>query len=118
MWVEGRILDTKGNPIANAQIDTWETDENGLYDTQVCGPVHPDELLPSLTGVPVFRLASIPVERCQTAEADCILLPTARTLSERWCEWCHPLLGSGNSSDCAFLFRAVPCPTPFPATDQ
>ena len=35
MWVEGRILDTKGNPIANAQIDTWETDENGLYDTQV-----------------------------------------------------------------------------------
>ena len=26
MWVEGRILDTKGNPIPEAVIETWETD--------------------------------------------------------------------------------------------
>lgn len=35
MFVEGRVLDTKGNPIAGAIIDTWETDGHGLYDTQV-----------------------------------------------------------------------------------
>lgn len=35
MWVEGKVMDTKGNPIANCTIDTWETDFNGLYDTQV-----------------------------------------------------------------------------------
>jgi protocatechuate 3,4-dioxygenase beta subunit len=28
-------MDIKGNPIAGAIIETWETDENGLYDTQV-----------------------------------------------------------------------------------
>ncbi|KAJ7100416.1 hypothetical protein C8R44DRAFT_747465 [Mycena epipterygia] len=25
MWVEGKVLDTEGNPIANFLIDTWET---------------------------------------------------------------------------------------------
>lgn len=35
MFVEGRVMDTKGNPIAGAVIDTWETDGSGLYDTQV-----------------------------------------------------------------------------------
>ena len=35
MFVEGRVMDTKGNPIAGAIIDTWETDGSGLYDTQV-----------------------------------------------------------------------------------
>ncbi|KAG6909012.1 hypothetical protein DXG01_002398 [Tephrocybe rancida] len=35
MFVEGRVLDTRGNPIAGAIIDTWETDHNGLYDTQL-----------------------------------------------------------------------------------
>jgi protocatechuate 3,4-dioxygenase beta subunit len=35
MFVEGRVTDTKGNPIAGAVIDTWETDGSGLYDTQV-----------------------------------------------------------------------------------
>ncbi|KAJ7588072.1 intradiol ring-cleavage dioxygenase [Mycena floridula] len=34
MWVEGRVTDTKGNPVPNALIDTWETDGNGLYDVQ------------------------------------------------------------------------------------
>lgn len=35
MFVEGRVMDTKGNPIADAVIDTWETDGLGLYDNQV-----------------------------------------------------------------------------------
>uniref|UniRef100_A0A8H7XPZ6 Intradiol ring-cleavage dioxygenase n=1 Tax=Psilocybe cubensis TaxID=181762 RepID=A0A8H7XPZ6_PSICU len=34
MYVEGRVLDFRGNPIPNAVIDTWETDGHGLYDTQ------------------------------------------------------------------------------------
>lgn len=35
LWCQGRVVDTAGRPIANAIIDTWETDEHGLYDTQV-----------------------------------------------------------------------------------
>jgi len=42
MYVEGKILDTQGNPIPNAKIETWETDDNGLYDTQYEGRGHPD----------------------------------------------------------------------------
>ncbi len=30
----GRVTDVAGKPIANAQIDIWQTDENGLYDIQ------------------------------------------------------------------------------------
>jgi hypothetical protein len=35
MFVEGRVMDTKGNPISGAVIETWETDASGQYDTQV-----------------------------------------------------------------------------------
>ncbi|KAJ7114085.1 intradiol ring-cleavage dioxygenase [Mycena epipterygia] len=42
MWVEGKVLDTKGNPIANCLIDTWETDGHGLYDTQYSHRGGPD----------------------------------------------------------------------------
>ncbi|KAJ7709024.1 intradiol ring-cleavage dioxygenase [Mycena rosella] len=42
MWVEGKVLDTKGNPIPNCLIDTWETDSNGLYDTQYSQRGGPD----------------------------------------------------------------------------
>jgi len=35
MYVEGVVKDTEGQPVANATIDTWETDGTGLYDTQV-----------------------------------------------------------------------------------
>jgi len=34
LFVEGRVMDTQGNPIAGAVIDTWETDGSGMYDTQ------------------------------------------------------------------------------------
>lgn len=27
LWVEGRVLNTAGQPIANANIETWETDQ-------------------------------------------------------------------------------------------
>ncbi|MBX2839498.1 MAG: hydroxyquinol 1,2-dioxygenase [Gammaproteobacteria bacterium] len=32
--VEGRVLDTEGNPIANATLDIWQTAPNGLYSSQ------------------------------------------------------------------------------------
>ncbi|KAF9045563.1 intradiol ring-cleavage dioxygenase [Panaeolus papilionaceus] len=35
MYVEGTVKDLEGNPIANAVIDTWETDGQGLYDVQL-----------------------------------------------------------------------------------
>ena len=35
MFVEGLVTGIRGNLIANATIDTWETDSSGLYDTQV-----------------------------------------------------------------------------------
>jgi len=42
LWVEGRVLNTKGEPVAGATIETWETDENGLYDTQYKDREGPD----------------------------------------------------------------------------
>lgn len=33
-WVEGTVTDTDGNPLAGARIETWEADEDGLYDVQ------------------------------------------------------------------------------------
>ena len=35
MFVEGVVTDLQGKPIPNVTIDTWETDGNGSYDTQV-----------------------------------------------------------------------------------
>jgi len=34
MFVEGYVRSTSGKPIANASIETWETDSHGYYDTQ------------------------------------------------------------------------------------
>lgn len=34
MIVKGRILDMEGKPIPNCLIETWETDNDGYYDTQ------------------------------------------------------------------------------------
>ncbi|KAF5393350.1 hypothetical protein D9757_000540 [Collybiopsis confluens] len=42
MYVHGKILDTNGNPIPGAIIDTWETDGHGLYDTQYADRTEPD----------------------------------------------------------------------------
>ncbi|KAG8925737.1 hypothetical protein FRC01_009760 [Tulasnella sp. 417] len=42
MFVCGRILDTSGQPIPNAKIETWETDAEGFYDTQYADRQEPD----------------------------------------------------------------------------
>ncbi|KIM91646.1 hypothetical protein PILCRDRAFT_810927 [Piloderma croceum F 1598] len=34
LFVEGYVRSTSGNPIADALIETWETDSHGFYDTQ------------------------------------------------------------------------------------
>jgi hydroxyquinol 1,2-dioxygenase len=33
-WVEGRVTDTDGRPVAGARIEVWEADAEGLYDVQ------------------------------------------------------------------------------------
>jgi hydroxyquinol 1,2-dioxygenase len=33
-WVEGRVLDTDGRPVAGARLEIWEADADGLYDVQ------------------------------------------------------------------------------------
>jgi catechol 1,2-dioxygenase len=33
-WVHGRVLDLDGSPIAGAELDVWETDENQRYAVQ------------------------------------------------------------------------------------
>ena len=33
-FVEARILDLEGNPIAGAEVDVWQADDDGLYDVQ------------------------------------------------------------------------------------
>jgi protocatechuate 3,4-dioxygenase beta subunit len=42
MYVEGKVTDVQGVPIPNARIETWETDNSGLYDTQYENRVVPD----------------------------------------------------------------------------
>ena len=39
--VRGRVMDTRGNPVAGATIDAWMTNEDGFYDVQQKG-VQPD----------------------------------------------------------------------------
>jgi hydroxyquinol 1,2-dioxygenase len=33
-WVEGRVTDVEGNPVAGARIEVWEADDEGFYDVQ------------------------------------------------------------------------------------
>ncbi|MCY3725776.1 MAG: intradiol ring-cleavage dioxygenase [Rhodobacteraceae bacterium] len=41
MLVEGRILDTRGNPVAGAKLDVWQANDEGFYDVQQKG-IQPD----------------------------------------------------------------------------
>lgn len=41
MLIKGRILNTEGEPIANAKIDVWQTNDDGFYDVQQKG-IQPD----------------------------------------------------------------------------
>ncbi|KAF8525516.1 aromatic compound dioxygenase [Hysterangium stoloniferum] len=42
LLVKGRVLNVHGDPVPNATIETWETDENGFYDTQYVNRTAPD----------------------------------------------------------------------------
>ncbi|KAJ7036576.1 intradiol ring-cleavage dioxygenase [Mycena alexandri] len=42
MYVSGKVTDTKGNPIPNCVIETWETDGDGKYDNQYVERGGPD----------------------------------------------------------------------------
>jgi hydroxyquinol 1,2-dioxygenase len=33
-WVEGRVTDAAGTPLADARIELWEADDDGMYDVQ------------------------------------------------------------------------------------
>lgn len=33
-WVQGRVTDVDGNPVAGARVEVWEADEDGFYDVQ------------------------------------------------------------------------------------
>ncbi|MEU8224385.1 intradiol ring-cleavage dioxygenase [Kribbella sp. NPDC048915] len=33
-FVSGRVLNTKGEPVAHARVETWQADEDGYYDVQ------------------------------------------------------------------------------------
>lgn len=41
MVVRGRVVDTRGQPVAGALIDVWQTNDDGFYDVQQKG-VQPD----------------------------------------------------------------------------
>jgi len=41
MFIEGRILNTEGRPIADAVIDVWQANDEGFYDVQQKG-IQPD----------------------------------------------------------------------------
>lgn len=34
LFIKGRVLDTRGNPIAGATVDAWQTNDEGFYDVQ------------------------------------------------------------------------------------
>jgi len=38
----GKVVDTAGNPIPNATVEVWQTDEHGLYDLQLDGGAQMD----------------------------------------------------------------------------
>lgn len=65
LYVEGRVLDTKGRPISGAIMDTWETDGQGMYDTQVCTFAVILHISYSNKG------GSIPTEKVQNVAVDC-----------------------------------------------
>jgi hydroxyquinol 1,2-dioxygenase len=37
LTVTGRVLDTDGNPVPGAEVDAWQTNEDGFYDVQQKG---------------------------------------------------------------------------------
>ncbi len=52
LWVDVRVLDTAGEPLKDAVVDVWQSNEDGFYDVQ----------LPDLDG-PVLRAGCAPTPR-------------------------------------------------------
>jgi len=76
MYVHGKVVDTKGNPVPGAIIETWETDGHGLYDNQVSDNVQDASISQLITG------SSIQIVRVQNVEAASRARQTERTLIE------------------------------------
>ena len=96
MFVEGLVTDLRGKPIPNAIIDTWETDGNGSYDTQV------REKSASTQIIALFKknrhFDSMNQERNLIVEGDSIQLKMVHTPSVQWCEWLIILLSQAKIS--------------------
>ena len=85
MYVEGRVLSTDGKPIANATIETWETDGTG----QSIDKYHLDRH--HTRGDLTLRhqdhmTRSTVTARSQTAEAVCAQARTAAMATELLCQ--------------------------------
>lgn len=52
MFVEGRVTDMQGNGVAGCRIETWETDEDGLYDTRKAPSSSSQGLFPEPSALP------------------------------------------------------------------
>jgi len=76
MYVHGKVVDTKGNPVPGAIIETWETDGHGLYDNQASDNVQDASISQLITG------SSIQIVRVQNVEAASRARQTERTLIE------------------------------------
>jgi len=63
MYIHGKVVDTKGNPVPGAIIETWETDGHGLYDNQVSDNIQDASISQLITG------PSIQIVRVQNVEA-------------------------------------------------
>ncbi|MFK4082943.1 intradiol ring-cleavage dioxygenase [Kribbella sp. NPDC020789] len=56
--VSGRVLNTRGEPIAGATVETWQADEDGFYDVQkesLAGPQNRAQLTTDADGNYSFR---------------------------------------------------------------
>jgi len=63
MYIHGKVVDTKGNPVPGAIIETWETDGHGLYDNQVSDNIQDASISQLIAG------PSIQIVRVQNVEA-------------------------------------------------
>ena len=69
MYVEGRVLTTEGEPIADAVIETWEADHNGMASIQWTHP----RLRPCTHRHQGSTTLNMPTEPIPTVGDDCIL---------------------------------------------
>lgn len=61
LWVQGRVSDARGKPIAGATLDVWQANEDGFYDVQQKG------IQPEMNLRGVFRSGKDGAYRFRTA---------------------------------------------------